>query len=161
VKTAEEEAAKAKRDHGAASRDTKKKVAELTAEFEHQVVAAGKTTAAARGITEAQTGVNRALQADRVSKYADAMENVARQADGVAPKLAAAARAAAALARQLGRLPSRKEINVYVNIHSSGVAGINVPGVSRGGGGPSKWKFATGGYVSRCRPVPVLAVAPA
>ena len=118
----------------------------LNAEYNSVAAAAGR-------ISGASQNVNRQMRASLVQQYADAMSHLSAQAAKVSPKLWAAAAAASALASSLGRIPTRKEINIFVRTFQVGKAPPTVGGrpYGRQHGG-----FVPGG---RGEPVPIMAHA--
>jgi TP901 family phage tail tape measure protein len=101
-------------------------------------------------LSEHSLELARSMKAEAVGKFIKAMEGIERAMGRTKAQVALVAAAVATLAQALGRLPSQKQIDVFIRQHGS---------VQPQTGSPTaipKGKFATGGFI----PGPVGAAVP-
>jgi TP901 family phage tail tape measure protein len=150
-KTALEQNHQAQAASTRATREAVSSVERLRSKFQDLDRAYGDVAAGAARMGTAGKRGNDALQSQKVREYAAAMSNVARQAAAAAAKipntasaaqraaaqLHAAASAAAALAASLGRIPSKKEVDIFVRTFQVGRNPNTIGGrtIGRAGGG--------------------------
>jgi TP901 family phage tail tape measure protein len=143
----------ARQEHSKAIADQRTKVAGLAAAIRNQTKNQDFAAAAAGRSSAAFALANKNLDSHFVSDYAAAMSRLGAMLEGVNRTASLAAKATAALADSLGRLPTHKEVNLYIRTFQVGGSNIVTQGRVRG---RAKGGFIPGRVGS---PVPILAHA--
>jgi hypothetical protein len=143
----------ARQEHSKAIADQRTKVAGLAAAIKNETKNQDFAAAAAGRSSAAFFLANKNLDSHFVSDYAAAMSRLGAMLEGVNRTASLAAKATAALADSLGRLPTNKEVNLYIRTFQVGGPNIVTQGRVRA--------RAKGGFIPGPvgAPVPILAHA--
>lgn len=160
LKRATENAKRADNDAAKSASSLRKELSDLRKEGEGLFSTTQKVIAGNKGATSSFVESSAAQKADVTHRYAKAMSGLQLELGKSENQARLAAEAVMFLTQALGRLPTQKQVDIYVNQHGSadvrglGGAGTNRPGAGRGAGGPQR--FAVGGFVRRVADVAVL-----
>jgi TP901 family phage tail tape measure protein len=162
-KSAIEAAKRADADATKGAGKLRQELKELRAEGEGLFSTTQKVIAGNKGATSSFVETSAAQKSDVTRRYAKAMAGLQLELGNSENQARLAAEAVMLLTRQLGRLPTQKQIDIFINQHGSAdVRGLGGAGTNRGGsrgqGGPSR---ALGGFVpgGPGQAVPILAHA--